>query len=386
MPGYEREHLSYNTLEKILKPYSHLFTEKNLFFLILLCSFILKGILVFSTQVPNPDGIIYINAAREFTQGNFQQGIKIHPMPFYPFLISCFHYVIPDWIRAAQTISWLSMVFATIPLYLTTKILFGWKPAMWSIAAYSLAPHFNTYASKIMRDPLGLFILSLAILFALKSLEEKTAKNFCFASVFSILAFLCRVEFLLLPLFLVFFYFGTMLIDRRQLIPIGKGIGFFILIPLCSAIIFWLLNSKEFVHVFRLQNIRYYVEVAIGMDFVKGYQQIYQQLKILGTSLPGHSYTGNFTETARHYIWLIYLIALFETTAILIFPTNLVPLFYKICSYKYNRNHYFIFGIILLFIGPTCFFLFFRNFIQKRFLIIPTFFLFPWIGNSLYSM
>ncbi len=138
----------------MLKPATLSLTNKNSIFFILLFSFVLKGALVFSTQVPNPDGVLYINAAREFTLGHFQQGIKIYPMPFYPFLIMLFHYAIPDWIRAAQTISWLSMVFATIPLYLIAKKLFGYKPALWGIISYSLAPHFNTIASKIIRDPL----------------------------------------------------------------------------------------------------------------------------------------------------------------------------------------------------------------------------------------
>ena len=307
-------------------------------------------------------------------------------MPFYPLLITLFHYVIPGWIRAAQTISWLSMVLAAVPLYKITKILFGWKPAMWSITAYSLAPHFNTYASKIMRDPFGLFMLSLAILFALKSLEEKTAKNFFLASIFSILAFLCRVEYFLFPLFLFFFYFGTILIDRQQAIPLGKGLGVFILIPLCTGIILWLLYSKNLNHIIRLASLKHYINIVINMDFLDGYQYIYQQLKILGSSLPGHSYTGNFAETARHYIWLIYMIVLLETTIILIFPTNIIPLAYKLCTYKYNRNHYFIFGIILLFAGSTYFFLIFRNFIQKRYLIIPVFLLFPWIGSGLHSL
>jgi len=123
-------------------------TEKKLFFLILLGSFILKGILIFSVQVPSPDGIVYINAAREFSQGNFYQGIQIFPMPFYPLLVSLLHSIIPDWLRAEQTISWLSLVLATIPLYQITKTLFDRESALWSITAYSLAPHFNTYASQ----------------------------------------------------------------------------------------------------------------------------------------------------------------------------------------------------------------------------------------------
>ena len=257
---------------------------------------------------------------------------------------------------------------------------------MWSIIAYSLAPHFNTIASKIIRDPLGLFMLSLATLFALKSLEDKRIKDFCLASVFSILAFLSRIELFLFPLFLIFFYFGIMIIDRRQAIPLIKGIGIFTIIPLCSGIVFWLLESKDLAHIIRLTSFKHYINTAIGTNFLKRYHHIYQELTTLGKSLPNPSLTGNFAETARHYIWVIYLIALFETAAILIFPTNLFPLCCNSRKKKYNRNHYFILGIIVLFTCSTYFFLVFSNFIQKRFLIIPVFFLFPWIGNGLHFL
>ena len=368
-----------------LAPFS--LTDKNSILIILLFSFVLKGLLVFSTQVPNPDGILYINAAREFAQGNFQQGIEIYPMPFYPFLIMLFHHAIPDWIRAAQTISWLSMVLATIPLYLITKKLFGQKPAIWSIIAYSLAPHFNTIASDILRDPLGIFMLSLATLFALKSLQEKMVKNLFLASLFSILAFLCRSEFFLFPLFLLFFYGVIILIDRKEAFSFGRGFGIFIIIFLFFGTIIWSINDKNGFQLLGLVKFKTYFRSTTGYDFLNGYKHIYQLLKNMGNSLPNPSLTGNFAETARHYIWLIYFIALLETAVILIFPTNLFPLYY--CNShkeKYHRSHYFILGIILLFTISTYFFLVFSNYIQKRFLIIPIFFLFPWVGSGLHKL
>ena len=359
-----------------------MFTEKNLFFLILLFSFILKGVLVFSSQVPNSDGIIYINAAREFAQGNFRQGIRIYPMPFYPFLINCVHYAIPDWFRAAQTISWLSMVLAAIPLYQITRRLFDQKAALWSVTAYSLAPHFNTYASKIIRDPLGLFILSLSIVFVLKSLQDKKIKNFLLASVFSILAFLSRSEFFLFPLFLLLFYSVMLLIDRKQALSLGKGVGYFIIFFLLLGTIIWVISNKSGISMLAFNKLKTYFR----HDFFNNYKHVCQMLKTLGNSLPNHSFTGNFAETARHYIWLVYVVALVEVAVILIFPTNLFPLFYNSFRKKYSQNHYFILAVILLFTGSTYFYLFSRNFIQRRYFILPIFLLFPWIGNGLHQL
>lgn len=355
-------------------------------FLILLGSLILKGFLVFSVQVPCPDGIIYINAAREFSRGNFSQGMQIFPMPFYPLLISLVHTIIPSWLRAGQTVSWLSLVLATIPLYQITEILFDRKAAFWSIIAYTLAPHFNTYASHVIRGPLGLFMLAMGVLFALQTLGDKRIRNFYLVSFFSLLAFFSRVETFLFPLFLIFIYLIIIVFDYRQSSFVVKGAGAFLTIPVATGIIFWLLSGKSFSHAIRLPELGHYFRLMVSKDYLINYHTIYRQLKIMGKSLPHPFYSGNFAETARHYIWFIYLIALVETITILIFPTNIIPLVYQPQSVKYNRSHFFIIGIIVLFAGSSYFFLISNNFIQKRYLIIPVFFLFPWIGNGLQQL
>ncbi len=360
-------------------------TENKPFLLILLGSFVLKGILVFSVQVPNPDGVLYINAAREFAQGNFHQGIQIFPMPFYPFAISLLHTVIPNWLRAAQTISWLSLVLTTIPLYCIIKILFDRESALWGCIAFSLAPHFNTYASHVIRGPLGLLMLTMGVLFAMKSLQEKQIGNFYLASIFCVLAFFSRIEFFLFPVFLASVYLGIVLLNYRQSSFMIKGIGAFLIIPLATGIILWL-SSESFSHAIRLPILRHYFQHALKMDFLNNYHSISQQLRVLGKALPSPFYTGNFAETARHYIWFIYFIALIETIIILIFPTNIIPLFYQYRLKKYHRAHFFIIGIILLFSASSYLFLIFNNFIQKRYLMIPAFFLFPWIGNGMHHL
>ena len=354
--------------------------------LILLGSFCLKGVLVFATQVPSPDGVLYLNAAREFSQGHFHQGMRIFPMPFYPLMISLLHTIITDWLRAGQTISWISLVLVTIPLYHITKILFNREAALWGSLIYTLTPHFNSYASQVIRGPLGLCMLTMGVLFALKSLRESKIRNFYLTSIFSLLAFLSRSETFLFPLFLALVYLGIILCNHRQSFFMSKGLGAFLALPLAAGIILWLLNDQSLSHAIRLEELKHYFQLAMKKDFLINYQHISQQLRILSQSLTSPYYTGNFAETARHYIWFIYLIALAETITILIFPTNLTPLFYKSPPVKYNRNHFLVMGIIILFTLSSYFFLIFNNFIQKRYLMVPAFFLFPWIGNGLFHL
>lgn len=265
-------------------------------------------------------------------------------------------------------------------------MLCGRKSALWAITAFSLAPYFNTYASQVIRGPLGLFLLSMGVLFALKSLQEKQISNFCLASICSLLAFLCRAEFFLFPLFLVFVYLGIILFNHRQSLFISKGTGAFLLIPLAVGIIFWLVSNGDFSQALRLPELQHYFHLAIKADFLGSYRQISQQLRSLGTSLPHPFYTGNFAETARHYIWFIYLIALAETISKLIFPLNIIPLFRGFSAIQSRRNHFLVMGIFILFTAACYFFLIVNNFIQKRYLMIPAFFLFPWIGHGLHTL
>lgn len=351
-------------------------------FLILLGSFILKGVLVFATQVPSPDGVLYLNAAREFSQGHFHQGMQIFPMPFYPLMISLLHTIIPDWLRAGQAISWISLVMVTLPLYHITKTLFNREAALWSSLIYTLTPRFNSYASQVIRGPLGLFMLTMAVLFVLKSLQEERVRNFFLISLFFLPAFLSRAEiFLFLP-FLVFFYLGIIICNHRQAFFISKGVVILLALPVTAGIIFWFLNGKSFAHAIRLAELQDYFQMLAKKDFLINYHHIYQELKTLSKSLPNPYYTGNFAETARHYIWFTYIIALMETLIVLIFPTNVILATYKFRSARYNRKHFFVIGIILLFTGSSYFFLISHNFIQKRYLMMPAFFLFPWIGNG----
>ncbi len=229
-------------------------------------------------------------------------------------------------------------------------------------------------------------MISLAILFALNSLQDKTAKNLFFTSVFSMLAFLSRSEFFLFPLFLLFYYSAIILIDRKRALSFSKGLGIFTIIFLFLGSIAWLIKNINGIQLLGLVKFTNYTNAIIVNDFLSVYRHIYQLLKNMGDSLPNSCFTGNFAETARHYIWLIYFIALCETAVILIFPANLFPLCCGFHKNRYNRIHYFILGIILLFISSTYLFLVFSNFIQRRFLIIPAFLLFPWIGKGLHNL
>src|SRR5690606_21780228 len=101
-----------------------------------------------------------------------------------------------------QIISGLSLFLALIPLYLLSSHLFDSRTAFWAGAAFVVSPQINGYADELIRGPLFILFLGWTVYFAVRALEEARKADFILVTVFALLAFLCRVEgVLLLPIF-----------------------------------------------------------------------------------------------------------------------------------------------------------------------------------------
>ena len=351
--------------------------ERKIFFLILLYSLAIKGVIAYSITVPNVDAIKYIYAARAFSLGNFKEGIRLYPLPLYPFLLNYVHFFIHDWLRASQFLSVIPLALLTLPLYSITRSLFGHKAALWSIAAYSLAPTFNGYAGEVIRDPLGLLFISLAILSALKAFDTAARKYFILTSLFSILVFLTRIETIFFFPFFIIFSLALITFTDDKKMPLLKGLCLYILVPFCFFITLLLMANQDIEFFIHLKLFRKHLQDLLGGGYLRNYHRLYAMLTSLSTAI-----TGNLMETVKHYMWFIYLIAIVEAATKLIFPANIIPLFIQTHN-KYDKNHYFLLGIILLFSSTAYVNLIFRNVLSRRYLIIPVFFLFPWVGRGL---
>src|SRR5690606_39792728 len=49
--------------------------------------------LIYSDNVINSDGILYLKSAEAFASGNWQEGVDIYRWPFYAAVIAALHYV-----------------------------------------------------------------------------------------------------------------------------------------------------------------------------------------------------------------------------------------------------------------------------------------------------
>jgi hypothetical protein len=118
------------------------------------------------------------------------------------------------------------------------------------------------------------------------------------------------------------------------------------------------------------------------LNLFDNYQQLYQQLKIMGELSPYPSGNQNFAEIARHWILVIYLIGLLEVL--------IGVVFFPFCvAFAAGIRHVWSRSSALLMWTVCCYLLFVyithvsRDFIQTRFLFAPAFLLYPWVGQGL---
>lgn len=117
----------------------------------------------------NPDGITYINYAKELSLDNsLALDPKVVNLPFYPLLIQLFHALLPvSWITAALTVNTIFFVLLVVGFIQIVKTLGGDKTTCWIAAIIILIqPEINNFRGYIIRD-IGFWALMYWSLFSL---------------------------------------------------------------------------------------------------------------------------------------------------------------------------------------------------------------------------
>jgi hypothetical protein len=128
------------------------------------------------------------------------------------------------------------------------------------------------------------------------------------------------------------------------------------------------------------------MEVAAGFQelihfkFLEKYLQLYEQLKVLQYTSPysGGGGVGLFAIT-RHYMFLIYILGLLGSFVKILFPLYIIPLIIGFRS-TLRKQHIFILFLVIFYMTMIYYVLVLRDFIPKRILFTPAYFIYPWIG------
>ena len=361
----------------------------------------LMGIMVLSMAIKlwvfgsdhfvNPDGVRYIAAAQQIASGNIGEALKLYPMIAYTALLAAVHYLIPNWISAAQIINIIALVGASIPLYGISRILFGRQAAVWATLCFALTPQANEQVPKVLRDPVFLLTTLTYVLCMLKGLRHKSVKQILWALLWAGGSFLFRIEgivFLLVPLpFLIVKRFMAenraekQFFLRASLIWIG--------VPIAILVVVSMLLGPKLMTFSRLWQFRDALFKIVTFSAFDNYQEIYQFLGTLENQPPFSPYSKSLPTLVRHWMPLIYLIGLMEYFIKQLFAIYLLPLLVAVRHYFSNRDHKvttekkFLLSVCLAYILLVYYAYLVRDFIQGRFLLTPAVLLYPWVGHGI---
>ncbi|SMC45777.1 Dolichyl-phosphate-mannose-protein mannosyltransferase [Desulfocicer vacuolatum DSM 3385] len=353
----------------------------------LLVSVGVKAILLFflHQSAINMDGILYINAAKQYAAGNMSAGFSIYPMPAYPMLMALIHTIIPNWISAGYFISIGSMILSIIPLYYLTKAMFGPKSAFWASLMFALLPKMNEWALYVSRD--ALFLLISACLLHAVLLWSRKSDFFLFGIIFVLVwtSILIRIE----GLIFVFFYAGLLFYrgltvenqKKKYFLKLLLWLGF----PFGIAFMLTKIMGVNFIAANRFDQVFNELFYFLRGHRFHNYFQIYNFFSEAENYPPFSGWHYNFASLSRHYILIIYLMGMVEIVGKIISPLSCIPL-YRGLRKPFTAQGKYIFWIFFIFIGLVYYSLLTRDFVATRFLMIPAFLLLPWIGAGINAL
>ena len=350
-------------------------------FISLLC----KSIIILNDQIINPDGAIYITAANLLANGHLQKSLTVYPMPFYPFLLALGHWLIPNWVIAGQAIAACFLTITLLPLFWLAKEIFDHQTAVATCLLYLVLPIFNLPCADIMREPPFLMFAITAIWLGRRALISTKLRDFFWFNILTLLAFLCRLEALILPIVFLCAWGITLYQQPAKRPALLRGILTFLLLPLGLTGCWWLGKIYQLPNFNRLGEIKTRLGFSASQSFFATYIQITTAMKKLQQVLPGSNLANNLLEVSRHYAPLIYLIGIFELFAKAIFPTTIILLLLtkkKFTDFGKSSSHlllllFFTYLMLIFLININ------QNFIVERMFLLPILIILPWAGKSL---
>jgi hypothetical protein len=284
---------------------------------------------------------------------------------------------------AAWIISFFSLLLAIIPLYLLTTDLFDRKAAFWSCLAFALAPLPNKWLMYVIRGPGFLFFFAWAVYFAQRTLRQPEIKYFIGVVIAFWIAIGFRIEGIVF--FPVYFFslLGLIVRDSPERSHLVKGILLWTAIPVIFVVIVFVFADSKAASVNRVDQVIQEFKNLVHLRFLDNYHQIYQQLKELEDQSP---FTGlgkyNVVAIARHYMSVLYCFGLMEGLIRVVFPFFVLPLVFGFRR-PFSQNQMFILALTIFYLLALYYYALKVDFVRTRFLLVPAFLLYPWVGAGL---
>ena len=358
--------------------------EKIYLITILLVSFVVKLAFILSSEIINPDGVVYLNSANELLQGHVANALSYDRNLVFTGILGLFSLIIPNGFMAGKVMSCFFLLLATIPIYFITRELFGRKAAIAAGLIFTFFHSIHGMSISIVREPPFILFFLLAVWFALLAFKSRDLRFFAAVGLFVLLAGLFRLEALLLYPVLLFYLLLLARKDTELRFFYSKGILALMALPffcLVAVLLACLLDTGAYVALEKLYT-RFH-DHYVAEDFFVLYQAVYEFLKASEMSVTGGINPQDFFEIARHNLYLVYLIGLIETFISSMSPLYLLPFLYGLdFNNKLNRNTLLILTVISVYLLGGYFFLLMRNYITSRYLFVPVVLSIPFMGHG----
>ena len=188
--------------------------------LVLLCV-LLRTAMAWRITSVDPDGVLYIQMARMFEQGDFRAAAQKLSVNLYPLILAALHRAGLSWEMAAGVWGVGISSLVVLPLYGWVRRQFDDQVALVACLIYATQQKFIEWSPEIMRDPTFWFCWTLSIYLLWRAVTEVRLLWFLGAGVSILVACLTRFEglFLLAPLALwPFWRWRALQTGRRRLV------------------------------------------------------------------------------------------------------------------------------------------------------------------------
>ena len=212
--------------------------------LLVLITLITRIVVLLQTQIISNDGVFYIQIAKLFSEGKYEDISKTY-FNLYPLLLFFIQKLIGDWELSGKLISLTLGTLTVVPVFLLGRSLYDEKVGWLSALFYIILPNFLKYNSDVLRDPTGWFFMTLTLWLVWDGIQKNRSILLGLASISGGLGALTRVEgFVLwgaLAIFTAFRRGPDISLKRR-----GLNVTFLVLLfPLLFSLVFFSMKKDS---------------------------------------------------------------------------------------------------------------------------------------------
>ena len=142
----------------------------------------------------NNDGVLYIEAARHFWEGDWAAGLASFYPPLFPLMIAAVYPLLGDWELAGQFWPLLLSLVMTLPLFGLLSSIYGQRVARVALLFYGVSPYVARLSLEVRTEIPYTFFLVLSLYLLQRGLGDRKPLLLFLMGIVSALAYLVRPE------------------------------------------------------------------------------------------------------------------------------------------------------------------------------------------------